>query len=51
MEEGFILPPYWLVMYIDNHGQKHITYTKSVEEVDLIETRYTILDKKAIAAN
>jgi len=50
-EENVVLPPYWFIMYVDDYGQKHITYTKNTEEVEFIETRYTILDKKAVAAS
>jgi len=52
MEEDVILfPPYWFIMYVDDYGQKHITYTKDITELEFIEMRYTILDKKAVSAS
>lgn len=47
-DEVIVLPPYWLIMYIDDQGQKHIATIKDKNYLIFIESRYRILDKKAI---
>ena len=50
MEEVNIYPPYWIVMYLDDYGQKHLATVKEEAYLKYLENRYTILDKKLMSA-
>lgn len=43
-EENIILPPYWLVRYIDYKGYKHLATVKDEKYLSLLKENYEIID-------
>ncbi len=43
-----LLPPYWLVEYIDEEARKHIVATKDEEYIKYLKMYFKVISVKAI---
>ena len=44
-----LLPPYWLIEYLDEEARKHIAMTKDKEYIQYLKLYFKVLSIKAIA--
>lgn len=47
-EELILLPPYWIVEYIDSSNEKHLANVKNKGYLFYLESNFRILEKKLI---
>lgn len=49
-DEKVLVPPYWIVEYIDDYGRRHIATITDKEYLAFLKNRYDVVKIKVIEA-
>ena len=47
-DERVLVPPYWMVEYVDDYGRKHIATIADKQYLEFLKERYDVIDIKVI---